>query len=61
MPFCSDAVGLLGVALGTRELADSAFTIGVVTWMTGFLKKVYEMEERNLGREAYSIPWTVSW
>lgn len=44
MPFCSDAVGLLGVALGARVLADAALSAKVVAWLKGFIRKIYEME-----------------
>jgi hypothetical protein len=42
--FCSDAVGILGVALGTKRLADTDITNLVVKWLTKFLKKSYEAE-----------------
>lgn len=44
MPFCSDAVGLLGVALGARCLADAPLCEKVIAWLRGFIKKMYEME-----------------
>jgi hypothetical protein len=44
MPFCFDAVGILGVALGTKMLADVNITSEVVRWMIGFLGSRYEMD-----------------
>src|SRR5690606_18487130 len=44
MPFCSDAIGLLGVALGAQALADSALADRVGSWLRSFIKKIYEME-----------------
>ena len=44
MPFCSDAVGLLGIALGTRKLADTALSERVICWLRGFLRKIYELD-----------------
>jgi hypothetical protein len=44
MPFCSDAVGLLGVALGARSLADASLIEKVIGWLRIFVKKMYEME-----------------
>jgi len=42
--FCFDAVGVLGVALGTRAVADSHLTDLVVKWASRFLKNSYEAE-----------------
>lgn len=44
MPFCSDAIGLLGVALGAREIADTFLSSRIVTWLSSFVKKIYEMD-----------------
>ena len=44
MPFCSDAVGILGVALGAKSLADSSDSTKIVTWLSSFLEKIYRME-----------------
>jgi REase_DpnII-MboI len=44
MPFCSDAVGILGVALGSRVLGDSALSAKIATWLSGFLAKIYELD-----------------
>jgi hypothetical protein len=44
MPFCSDAIGLLGVALGAREIGDTSLSSRIVTWLGGFLKKISEMD-----------------
>jgi REase_DpnII-MboI len=43
MPFCSDAVGILGVALGTRKLADAPLSNSTAIWLAGFLNRIYEM------------------
>lgn len=43
MPFCFDAVGILGVALGARTIADVNITNQVVRWITKFLRSSYEM------------------
>lgn len=40
--FCSDAVGILGVALGTKAAADPDLTHRVVTWASRFLKNSYD-------------------
>jgi hypothetical protein len=42
--FCSDAVGILGVALGTKAVADSDLTDRVVKWASKFLKNSYDAE-----------------
>jgi hypothetical protein len=44
MAFCSDAVGIFGVALGTRAVADANITSLVVPWITRFLRSSYEMD-----------------
>ena len=44
MAFCLDAVGILGVALGVRVVADAKITSDVVRWTARFLKTSYEME-----------------
>jgi hypothetical protein len=44
MAFCSDAVGILGVALGTKFLADACVSAKIVTWLSSFLKKIYHMD-----------------
>jgi hypothetical protein len=44
MPFCTDAVGILGVILGTKALADVDVKGEVVRWISGFLRDSYEME-----------------
>jgi hypothetical protein len=44
MPFCSDAVGILGVALGTRSLADSGVSSQMVTWLSRFLSNIYILD-----------------
>lgn len=42
--FCSDAVGILGITLGTKAVADSDLTDRVVTWAFKFLKNSYDAE-----------------
>jgi len=42
--FCSDSVGILGVAMGTKAVADADLTAQVVNWASKFLKNSYEME-----------------
>jgi REase_DpnII-MboI len=44
MAFCSDAVGILGVALGTRFLADTSVSAKIVTWLSSFLKNIYHLD-----------------
>ncbi len=44
MPFCSDAVGILGVALGTRSLADNAVSSQIVSWLSRFLINIYNLD-----------------
>ena len=44
MPFCSDAVGILGVALGTRSLADSSVSAKIVSWLSSFLPTIYDLD-----------------
>lgn len=42
--FCSDAVGVLGIALGTRAVADPVLAGQVAKWASKFLKNSYDME-----------------
>jgi len=42
--FCSDAVGVLGVVLGTKVVADTEVTDQVVKWISKFLKRSYDAE-----------------
>jgi hypothetical protein len=44
MAFCDDAVGILGISLGVKVLADDAITASVRVWMDRFLKASYDME-----------------
>jgi hypothetical protein len=44
MAFCQDAVGILGVALGVKAVADEQITSEVVLWTARFLKASYDME-----------------
>ena len=44
MAFCQDAVGILGIALGVKAVADDKITSEVARWATRFLKASYEME-----------------
>lgn len=57
MPFCSDAVGILGVALGTRALADETLSARIVAWLTSYLPTIYGLDgtedwQRHLFRAA---------
>jgi REase_DpnII-MboI len=49
MAFCSDAVGILGVALGTRALGESELDGKLSSWMRQFLPKIYQLD----GTEAW--------
>jgi hypothetical protein len=42
--FCYDAVGILGVTLGTKVVADTEVTDQVVKWISKFLKRSYDAE-----------------
>ena len=42
MAFCADAVGILGVALGTRSIRDPVIIGQVAGWATKFLRTSYE-------------------
>ena len=42
--FCSDAVGILGVVLGTKAVANTEITDQIVKWASKFLKKSYDAE-----------------
>src|SRR5207248_241386 len=42
--FCYDAVGILGVVLGTKAVADTEITDQIVKWASKFLKKSYDAE-----------------
>jgi hypothetical protein len=42
--FCSDAVGILGIAMGTKAVADADLTGRVVKWASKFLKNSYDTE-----------------
>lgn len=44
MAFCSDAVGILGVALGTKFLADASVSAKIVTWLSSFLMRICHMD-----------------
>ena len=43
MPFCSDAVGILGVAVGCKTLDDPPTTTEIAGWFTKFLKPIFDM------------------
>jgi hypothetical protein len=43
MPFCSDAVGILAVAVGCKALDDSAISTKIAGWFTKFLKTIHDM------------------
>jgi REase_DpnII-MboI len=60
MPFCSDAVGILGVALGTRSLGDKALAAKIAGWLSSFLPGIYELDgtddsQRHLFRAAEHV------
>jgi len=60
MPFCSDAVGILGVALGTRALADKALSAKIVAWLISYLRTIYGLDgtedwQRHLFRAADTV------
>jgi hypothetical protein len=42
MPFCADAVGILGIALGTAVIANPELTAQMVGWAMRFLKRTYD-------------------
>ena len=42
--FCSDAVGILGIVLGTKAVGDTELTAQVVKWISRFLKKSCDSE-----------------
>lgn len=44
MAFCSDAVAILGVALGARHLAVPTLTSKIVSWLKSFVLTICEME-----------------
>jgi len=44
MAFCSDTVGILGVALGTKFLADAVVSAKIVSWLSSFLKTIYDLD-----------------
>ena len=44
MPFCSDAVGILGVALGTQGLNEPEIDHKIATWMRKFLPRIYGLD-----------------
>ena len=57
MPFCSDAVGILGVALGVRALGDNAVSAKVAAWLSTYLPTIYGLDgtedwQRHLFRAA---------
>ncbi|MCU1338037.1 MAG: hypothetical protein JWO19_3618 [Bryobacterales bacterium] len=60
MPFCSDAVGILGVALGTRALADKTLSTKIVAWLTSYLTTIHGLDgtedwQRHLFRAADTV------
>jgi hypothetical protein len=60
MPFCSDAVGILGVAFGTRALGDTAVTTRIAAWLSSYLVTIYGLDgtedwQRHLFRAADSV------
>ena len=57
--FCSDAVGILGVALGTKVVADTELTDQVVKWISKFLKKATTQSALRSG-SAVCLPLGIS-
>lgn len=43
MPFCMDAVALLGIALGVKNITDEATKRAIADWMGKFLPRSYVM------------------
>lgn len=43
MAFCSDAVGILGVALGAKLLADNAVLGKITSWLSVFMHIIYDL------------------
>ena len=43
MPFCSDAVGVLGVAVGASAFSDSDVASDISAWLAKFLASIYSM------------------
>src|SRR6266511_2128671 len=43
MAFCTDAIALLGIALGTHTLGDQSIHTAVAEWMSQFLEESYKM------------------
>ena len=44
MAFCSDAIGILGVALGATSLADTFVSVKIISWLSSFLKIIYDLD-----------------
>ena len=44
MAFMSDVVGIFGMAIGARAIADAEITSELGRWSTKFLRSVYEMD-----------------
>jgi hypothetical protein len=42
--FCSDAVGILGIAFATKAVADGELAKHVVNWLCSFMKSSYQNE-----------------
>jgi hypothetical protein len=60
MPFCSDAVGILGVALGTRSLGDKTVSAKIAAWLSSYLPTIYGLDgtedwQRHLFRAADNV------
>ncbi|MGI8960606.1 MAG: hypothetical protein ACR2IV_12735 [Bryobacteraceae bacterium] len=45
--FCSDMVGILGVLMGTKTLAETELTDLVLKWTSKFLKNTYDSERTD--------------
>jgi hypothetical protein len=60
MPFCSDAVGILGVALGARSLGDKTVSAKIAAWLSSYLPTIYGLNgtenwQRHLFRAADNV------
>jgi hypothetical protein len=44
MPYCSDAAGILGIALGTAVVADANVTGQIALWAARFLRSSYDRD-----------------
>ena len=56
MPFCSDSIGLLGVAIGTRDLLNRRYRLGLSRGLMGFLGRFTRWTERKTGNGVSFLP-----